>query len=226
MSIFRPLTRRFYEPSAEVVAPALLGHWLIRNTANGPCGGPIVETEAYLVGDPACHGAPGPTARNRVLFGAPGHGYVYLIYGFYFCMNVVSQPPGVAEAVLIRAVEVALGEELMRERRPVTATRDLTNGPGKLCLAMDIDRSLNGVDLCDAKSPLFIARNPAAERFRQERGPVVTGRRIGLTKAADLPLRFYLPGSPFVSPHKGSGGETRTPRPETRKKPESRNPKT
>src|ERR1017187_4993495 len=91
MRSFRPLPRSFYEPSAKVVAPALLGHWLIRNTANGPCGGAIVETEAYLVGDPACHGAPGPTARNRVMFGAPGHGYVYLIYGFHYCMNAVDR---------------------------------------------------------------------------------------------------------------------------------------
>jgi len=133
------------------------------------------------------------------MFGAPGHGYVYLIYGYYFCMNAVCQPRGVAEAVLIRAVEAELGEEFMRKRRAVDATRDLTNGPGKLCLAMDINRSLDGVDLCDASSPLFIARNPAMEKFRKERGPVVTGTRIGLTKAADLPLRFYLEGSPFVS---------------------------
>ncbi|MEI7938809.1 MAG: DNA-3-methyladenine glycosylase, partial [Verrucomicrobiota bacterium] len=160
MRSFRPLPRRFYEPSAQAVAPALLGHWLIRNTSNGPCGGPIVETEAYLIGDPACHGAPGPTARNRVMFGEPGHGYVYLIYGNYFCMNVVCQPPGVAEAVLIRSIEVALGEVSMRRRRQVDAVRDLTNGPGKLCLAMDIDRRLDGMDLCDAKSRLFVARNP------------------------------------------------------------------
>ena len=196
---FKPLPRRFYEPSAQVVAPALLGHWLIRNTPRGPCGGPIVETEAYLVGDAACHGAPGPTARNRVMFGAPGHGYVYLIYGYYFCANVVCRPPGVAEAVLIRAVEAALGEDFMRQERPVAATRELTNGPGKLCVAMDINRSLDGVDLCDAGSPLFIARNPAVGEFRKERGPVVTGPRIGLTKAADLPLRFHLAASLFVS---------------------------
>jgi DNA-3-methyladenine glycosylase len=192
-------------PSAKVVAPALLGHWLIRNTSNGPCGGPIVETEAYLVGDPACHGTPGLTARNRVMFGAPGHGYVYLIYGFYYCVNAVCRPPGVAEAVLIRAVEAALGEEIMRQQRPVDATRDLTNGPGKLCVAMDIDRGLDGADLCDAKSPMFIARNPAVEKFRKERGPVVTGTRIGLTKAADLPLRFYLAGSAFVSQRRWAG---------------------
>jgi len=203
MRSFRALPRRFYEPSAEVVAPALLGHWLIRQTASGPCGGPIVETEAYLAGDPACHGAPGPTARNRVMFGAPGHGYVYLIYGNHFCMNAVCRPRGVAEAVLIRAVEVVLGEEIMRKWRPVAATRDLTNGPGKLCQAMSIDRRLDGVDLCDADAGLFIARNPALQEFRRERGPVVTTARIGLTKAADLPLRFYLEGSAFVSQRRG-----------------------
>jgi DNA-3-methyladenine glycosylase len=201
-----------------MVAPALLGHWLIRKTPNGPCGGPIVETEAYLVGDPACHGAPGPTARNRVMFGAPGHGYVYLIYGNYFCMNAVCRPPGVAEAVLIRAVEVALGEEFMRRRRPVDGTRDLTNGPGKLCQAMDIDRGLDGVDLCDAKAPLFIARNPAVEKFRKERGPMVTTARIGLTKAVDLPLRFYLEGSAFVSLRRRERAEILRPKAETRRK--------
>ena len=204
MRSFRPLPRRFYEPSAQEVAPALLGHWLVRNTSNGPCGGPIVETEAYLIGDPACHGTPGPTARNRVMFGEPGHGYVYLIYGNYFCMNVVCQPPDVAEAVLIRSIEVALGEVSMRRRRQVDAVRDLTNGPGKLCLAMDIDRRLDGIDLCDAKSRLFVARNPAVLKFRQECGPMVTTTRIGLTKAAHMPLRFYLEGSPFVSKPRSS----------------------
>jgi DNA-3-methyladenine glycosylase len=199
MKSFRPLARRFYEPSAKVVAPALLGHWLIRRTAKGLCGGAIVETEAYLVDDPACHGAPGPTARNRVMFGAPGHGYVYLIYGNHFCMNAVCRRVGVAEAVLIRAVEVDLGEELMRARRPVEVIRDLTNGPGKLCQALDIDRGLDGADLCDVNPPLFIARNPAVAQFRRKRGPVATTVRVGLTKAAHLPLRFYLEGSAYVS---------------------------
>ena len=199
MRSFRPLSRRFYEPSAQIVAPALLGHWLVRNTANRPCGGVIVETEAYLVGDPACHGAPGPTARNRVMFGSPGHGYIYLIYGYHCCMNAVCQPAGVAEAVLIRAVEAVWGEKLMRQRRRVEATRDLANGPAKLCQAMDIDRRLDGVDLCDPRSPLFIARNPAAEEFQREYGPIITSTRIGLTKAVDLQLRFYLESSPSVS---------------------------
>ena len=112
MNTFRALPRRFYHPSAEVVAPRLLGHWLIRNLPEGPCGGPIVEVEAYLADDPACHGAPGLTARNRVMFGPPGYAYVYLIYGYHFCVNAVCQPAGVAEAVLIRAVEPEIGTEL------------------------------------------------------------------------------------------------------------------
>ncbi|HQL78660.1 MAG TPA: DNA-3-methyladenine glycosylase [Verrucomicrobiota bacterium] len=199
MNSFRALPRRFYEPSAKVVAPALLGHWLVRNTAGGPCGGVIVETEAYLADDPACHGTAGPTARNRVMFGAPGRGYVYFIYGNHFCVNAVCRPAGVAEAVLIRAVEVDFGEAFMRERRPLEAARDLTSGPGKLCRAMAIDRGLDGVDLCDVTAPLFVARNPAVARFRRERGPVVTTSRVGLTKAADAPLRFCLAGSVFVS---------------------------
>jgi DNA-3-methyladenine glycosylase len=196
---FRPLARSFYKPSAEAVAPALLGQWLVRNTPAGPCGGPIVETEAYLAGDPACHAFNGPTARNRVMWGPPGHGYVYFIYGNHWCFNVVCQPAGSAEAVLIRALEPAIGLEQMQKRRTVSDPRQLTNGPGKLCEAMEIDRTLDGVDLCDAQSPIFIARNPELKTFLRERGPVITTTRVGIVKAAELPLRFYLGGSSFVS---------------------------
>src|SRR5262249_34328551 len=150
-----------------------------------------------LVGDPACHGAPGPTSRNRVMFGAPGHAYVYLIYGFHYCVNAVCRPKGIAEAILIRAVEAEFGEEFMRLKRRLEKIRDLTSGPGKLCQAMHINRSLDGADLCDASSDLFIVENPAVKKFRQSRGPIVTTTRIGITKAAELPLRFYLDGSPF-----------------------------
>jgi DNA-3-methyladenine glycosylase len=199
MTQFIPLTKSFYKPSAKVVAPRLLGHWLIRNTPDGPCGGAIVETEAYLCDDPACHGAPGPTARNRVLFGAPGYCYVYLIYGYHFCVNAVCRPAGIAEALLIRAIEPTFGEDAMRRRRPVIKPRDLTNGPAKLCEAMDIDRGLDGVDLCDATSELFIAENPAVKIFRKNHGPTIVTTRIGITRAATLPLRFYLHASNFVS---------------------------
>jgi DNA-3-methyladenine glycosylase len=202
MKTFSPLPRSFYKPSAEAVASELLGHFLIRNTPDGICGGVIVETEAYLCGDPACHGAPGPTARNRVMFGPPGRAYVYLIYGFYFCVNAVCQPEGVAEAVLIRAVEATFGKNFMRAQRPVKNSHDLTNGPGKLCVAMDITRKLDDADLCDARSPLFIAKNPDVKKFYRERGPLITTTRIGITKAAEMPLRFYLEGSAFVSRRK------------------------
>jgi DNA-3-methyladenine glycosylase len=199
MKSFSPLSRSFYEPSAKVVAPGLLGHFLIRNTPNGPCGGAIVETEAYIVGDAACHAAPGLTKRNRVMFGHPGHAYVYLIYGFHFCVNAVCRPAGEAEAVLIRAVEATFGEQLMSAYRSASKPRELTNGPGKLCQAMDITRSLDGVDLCESHSAVFVAENPEVKKFRKEKGPMVTTTRIGITKAASLPLRFYLKGSEFVS---------------------------
>jgi DNA-3-methyladenine glycosylase len=196
---FVPLPRKFYEPSAEIVAPLLLGHWLIRNTPQGPCGGPIVETEAYIKGDPACHAAPGRTKRNRVMWEEPGHSYVYLIYGFHFCFNTVCRPKDEAEAVLIRAVEPQFGEKFMHELRPVAKTENLTNGPGKLCSAMNIDRGLDGADLCDPNSQIFVAQNPELKKFLKQRGLMITTTRIGLTKAADLPLRFYLDGSSFVS---------------------------
>lgn len=198
---FFPVSRTFYEPSARVVAPRLLGHWLIRKTADGPCGGTIVETEAYLINDPACHAAVGETSRNRAMFGVPGRSYVYLIYGYHFCFNAVCRPEKIAEAVLIRALEPAFGEKFMRAQRPVAEPRNLTNGPAKLCSAMNITRALDGVDLCDAESSLFIAKNPMSRRFVEQRGPIIATTRIGISKAADLPLRFYLEGSPFVSRH-------------------------
>ncbi|HEY6167861.1 MAG TPA: DNA-3-methyladenine glycosylase [Verrucomicrobiae bacterium] len=199
MPKFVPLPRRFYQPPADVVAPRLLGHWLVRNTPEGPAGGPIVEVEAYLHDDPACHAYPGPTKRNQVMFGPPGHSYVYMIYGMHFCVNAVCHTKGVGEAVLIRAIASEFGEEWMGERRPVKSRHELTNGPAKLCAALDITRRLDGADLCDAASPLFIARNPAAARFLRVHGPVKVGTRIGITHAAHLPLRFHLGGSEFVS---------------------------
>jgi DNA-3-methyladenine glycosylase len=196
---FVPLPRSFYEPSAEAVAPQLLGQWLIRRTASGFCGGPIVETEAYMAEDPASHAFGGETARNRAMYGPPGRAYVYLIYGFHFCVNAVCRQAGCAEAVLIRAIEAEFGEGQMRENRPVAKSVSLTNGPGKLCAALAIDRKLDGADLCDGKAELFVAANPNLRLFRKERGPIITTTRIGIRRAADLRLRFYLNGSAFIS---------------------------
>lgn len=194
-----PLPRSFYEPAADVVAPALLGHLLVRRAAEGWCGGVIVETEAYLADDPACHAFRGETARNRAMFGPPGHAYVYLIYGMHFCVNAVCRPRGAGEAVLIRAIEPTLGLDAMRLRRRVAHPRELTSGPAKLCAALGIDRALDAVDMCDAGSALFIARHPQHEEARRELGPVRATPRIGITKAADWELRFLLAGSAFVS---------------------------
>jgi len=199
MATYRAFPRSFYKPSARLVAGRLLGHWLVRNLPDGSCGGTIVETEAYLADDPACHAFPGLTPRNRVMFGEPGHGYVYFIYGCHFCVNAVCRPAGVAEAVLIRAIEPAFGLKALLRNRLISEPGDVTNGPGKLCQAMAIDRSLDGIDLCDAHSTLFIAQNSQVEAFQIKRGPKITTQRIGITKAAALPLRFVLSGSRHVS---------------------------
>ncbi|MBI4661656.1 MAG: DNA-3-methyladenine glycosylase [Verrucomicrobia bacterium] len=205
-----PLPDQFFRPSASAVAPLLLGHWLIRMTEEGPCGGPIVEVEAYLADDPACHAFNGETPRNRTMWGPPGQAYVYLIYGYHFCVNAVCCPQGTAEAVLIRAIEPSVGETLLQRNRPARTRGDLTNGPAKLCAAMRIDRRLDGTNLCDARSPLFIGTNPDIRRFQETHGPVVATTRVGISKAAELPLRFYLAGSLFVSQRtrKRSGTET------------------
>ena len=194
-----PLSERFFQPSAEAVAPLLLGHWLIRNSPDGPSGGPIVEAEAYLKDDPACHAFGGPTARNHAMWGAPGRAYVYLIYGYHFCVNVVCCAPGVAEAVLIRAIEPVIGEEFMRKNRPLRERRELTNGPAKLCAALNIDRRLDGATLCVGESALWIGANPKVEQYRQEQGRLSPRPRVGIAKKPPFALRFYLAGGPFVS---------------------------
>jgi len=193
-----PLPPAFYEATAESVAPALLGHYLVKQGAES-CGGVIVETEAYLADDPASHSYRGETARNRAMFGPQGRAYVYLIYGMHYCVNAVCRPRGVGEAVLIRALEPMIGEETMRSRRPVNGRRQLTNGPAKLCAALGIGRELDAVDLCCTASALVIARNPAVEETLLKLGPLKVTPRVGITKAAARPLRFLLSGSDCVS---------------------------
>ena len=197
--VFTPLPESFYRPSAEAVAPALLGHWLVRRMESGFSVGMIIETEAYLVDDPASHGFKGRTTRNAAMFGPPGTAYVYFIYGNHWCFNAVCGKEGVAEAVLIRALAPVFGVEWMHLRRPVSKPRELTSGPAKLCAALDIDRGLDTAPLYDSSSAVFIARNPKCAREIAVSGPMVCTTRIGLTKAADRRLRFYLDSSEFVS---------------------------
>ena len=189
-----PLATRFYDRATEQVARDLLGAVLECSTPDGITRGRIVETEAYLgPDDPACHAAAGLTRRTKHLFGPPGISYVYLIYGMYWCFNAVTRERGHGAAVLVRAVHPADGVDLMRRRRPkVTKDRDLTNGPGKLCLAMGIVGSMSGTSLCDR--PIVIR---AGESVADE--DVVVTPRVGITQAADWPLRYLVRDDPFVS---------------------------
>lgn len=190
------LPRAFYARSALEVAPALLGCLLVRRLAGQRLAGRIVETEAYLgAEDAASHAYRGPTLRNRAMFGPPGHAYVYFIYGNHFCLNVVTGAVGDGQAVLIRAIEPLEGIEVMQARRRRTAVTELTNGPGKLCQALAIDRRLDGHDLTLGET-LWLERGaPPIEA-------IATGPRVGVRgdeAALAAPWRFYLAGNPFVS---------------------------
>lgn len=187
------LTRSFYARPAVEVARGLLGKTLV----HGGTSGKIVETEAYGVGekgvDLAAHTARGVTNRTRVIFGPPGHAYVYFIYGMYWCLNLVAEPKGSPGCVLIRALEPVSGLEEMRRRRPAARTlRDLTSGPGRLTLALGIARAQNGADVTRGELTVRESRNP--DPFEIEATP-----RIGIRQCADWPLRFTIKGNPFVS---------------------------
>jgi DNA-3-methyladenine glycosylase len=176
----------------KALARALLGCVLVRESDDGTVAGRVVETEAYLPGDPACHAYTGRTPRNVTLFGPPHRAYVYQIYGTSFCFNLSSEPDGNGAGVLVRALEPLLGLPLMQRRRGVQTLRDLCRGPGRLCRALAIDRAFDGTDLLTDRG-LWLARaDRAPARVR-------SSCRIGLTKAADRRLRFYASGSAFVS---------------------------
>ena len=178
----------FYERSVHSVARDLIGCRLFYRG----CGGTIVETESYERDDPACHAFVGLTARTEVLFGPPGRAYVYLSYGVHSLLNFVAEPEGEAAAVLIRALEPTHGIPEMRRRRGSRSEADLCSGPGKLTEALGVGLAANGSDL--SSEPFLVL---ASERGWS--GEVVTGPRIGITKAVERPWRFCLEGSSFVS---------------------------
>ena len=183
------MRREFFDRSVHEVARDLIGYRL----AVGEAAGIIVETEAYEASDPACHAYIGKTTRNEVLFGPPGHAYVYLSYGIHSLLNFVTEPGGTASAVLIRALEPTDGIEVMRRRRGRAEIEQLCSGPGKLTEALGVDLSLNGADLF---APPFELASPTGEWAG---AGLVTGPRIGITKAAELPWRYCVSGSRFVS---------------------------
>ncbi len=187
-----PLKKSFYNRDTVTVAKELLGCLLVHYAPEGLTIGRIVETEAYMQGDPACHASRGMTKRNRPMFGDPGHAYIYFIYGMYYCFNVVTEREGLGEAVLIRALEPLQGISLMQGRRKKEKMTDLCSGPAKLVQAMGIEKSYNGMHLQGNK--LFIAPGD-----KQDPGVIITTTRIGIKAGADLPLRFYIAGSCYIS---------------------------
>ncbi len=192
MTDLRRIPPRELPEETQALARALIGYVLVRWSAEGLAAGRIVETEAYLPGDPACHAFTGKSARNGVLFGPPHRAYVYQIYGTSFCFNLSSEIDGVGAGVLVRALEPLEGVEIMRRRRNVESLRDLCRGPGRLCSALGIDRRLDGVDPL-AHPELWLAAAPRPP------GKIRKSRRIGIRQAAYRLLRFYEAGNPFVS---------------------------
>ena len=256
-----PIPREFFARPSLEVAPDLLGCVLEHQTPEGLVAVELTEVEAYAgQADPASHAYRGKTARNAVMFGPPGHAYVYFTYGMYFCVNLVCQGDGTASAVLLRAGRVIEGEELARARRARRragghrgsasqgsasqgsasqgsasqgsasqgsasqgsasqdsasqdsasregaglAARDLARGPALLCLALDIDRSLDGADVCVAGSPLRVRRSQtgAGTNARSAKKEIRSGPRVGVSAAAEVPWRFWFEGEPSVSAYK------------------------
>ena len=200
----QPVPRRFYDRDPKVVAPQLLGKILVRREGRKLLAGRIVEVEAYLgQNDPASHAFRGPSDRNRVMFGPPGFAYVYFTYGMHYCVNVTCLKKGTAGAVLIRALEPCAGLEEMALNRDLnlaldtehmSALRALTSGPARLCEALNITRARDdGKDLTSLDSDLLIVSD------RARVGAIGVSARIGITQAADWPLRFYVIGNSFVS---------------------------
>lgn|SRR5487761_530042 len=191
----RPLRRADLPAGTVKLARYLIDKILVHDLPNGRVSGRIVETEAYVVGDAACHAFRGPTPRNGSVYLEPGHAYVYFIYGSSYMMNVSSEASGIGAAVLLRALEPLEGITLMEQHRHTVRLLDLARGPGRLAAAMQIERRHDGIDLCGG-GPLWLG---AAVPRKRPIGRIGTSVRIGVTKEIDRVLRFYERGNPFVS---------------------------
>ncbi|MEU6041850.1 DNA-3-methyladenine glycosylase [Actinomadura sp. NPDC047616] len=193
------LRRDFFDRPVEEVAPDLLGRVLAHRTDEGEVAVRLTEVEAYAGPlDPASHAYRGLTPRTAVMFGPPGHAYVYFTYGMHFCVNLVCGPDGTASAVLLRAGQVIAGEDVARRRRPRSTVRDLARGPARLCQSLAIAREQNGLDVCSPGGELRILAGD---------GPVDpplvrTGPRTGVNGGKETPWRFWIDGDPTVSPYR------------------------
>lgn len=191
----KPLPLKFYRKSTTEVAKALLGCYLVSKTSQGETMGKIVETEAYLSNDPASHSFNGKTKRNSPMFSHPGTIYIYFTYGMYHCFNIVTREKGIGEAVLIRSLEPVKGIELMKKRRKTDNMKALCSGPAKLVKALGISPEFNSKLL--NSSLHILPREAFGSSITEEQ--IVHTKRIGISKGAELPLRFYLKSSEFVS---------------------------
>lgn len=190
--------REFFARSALAVAPDLLGCLISHRSPQGEVIVRLTEVEAYLgQRDPGSHAFRGPTPRNAVMFGPPGHVYVYFTYGMHYCMNLVCDPAGSASAVLLRAGEVVAGVEVAAARRPGASLRDLARGPARLTLALGIDRSHNGVDACEPTSCIAVR---FGEPVPSE--AIACGPRVGVAAGGEMPWRFWIDGDPTVSAYR------------------------
>jgi DNA-3-methyladenine glycosylase len=198
---FRRLRRSELPVGTVALSRFLIGKFVVRDLPAGRLSGRIVEAEAYPPGDPAGHHFRGPTPRIKSMYLAPGHAYVFFNYGAHFMLNVSAEPAGEAGGILLRALEPLDGIALMQRRRKTTNILDLTRGPGRLAAALQIDRRLDGVDLC-APGPLWlgeVSRAKGQYDFSSHSRELGVTVRIGISRAADHPLRFYEVGNPFVS---------------------------
>ncbi len=205
------LPRQFFGRPATEVAPLLLGCVLVHETAEGVVAAELTEVEAYTGHtDPASHAFRGRTPRNEVMFGEPGHAYVYFTYGMHFCVNLVCQPAGEAAAVLLRAGRVVDGADLATRRRagrdgglpgsPARRQAQLASGPARLCQALGIAREQDGADVCDLAGALRICAGAGAGGIAVER--IASGPRVGVSTGAEVPWRYWIAGDPTVSAYR------------------------
>lgn len=186
----KPIPESFFKKDTIKISKDLLGKYIIHKNLIGK----IVETEAYLKDDPASHSFKGLTKRNSAMFGPPGYSYIYFTYGMYHCLNITTNKEGIGEAVLIRSIEPVKGINQMKKNRKLNSIKNLTNGPAKLTIALNLNINHNNINFLNPNSPIKIMQPNKKEKFE-----IIETERIGISKGRELPHRFYIKDNLFVS---------------------------